>query len=72
MKIQKLIQNESCDLRSECRREADKRFFGSMFEREWEVFVIRQDPATGRFNGETVCCDRPSPGYGATSASLSC
>ena len=53
-----------CHLRSACKAESDKMFFNSMFESEWEVFVIREDPVTGNFKGETICCDAALPPMG--------
>ena len=47
----------ACDLRSQCRIDADREFRRSLFEREWEVFVIRHDPETGKLKGETICCE---------------
>lgn len=42
----------------------------SLFERDWEVFVIRQDSVNGGFKGQTVCCEAalqsPAPGPGST------
>ena len=46
-----------CYFRSTCKTEWDELFFNSMFEREWKVFLIRQDPSTGDFTGETICCE---------------
>lgn len=52
----KFIQKD-CHLRSACRKDADRRAFKSLFEREWEVFVVKRDPSTGGYKGETVCCE---------------
>ncbi len=46
-----------CPLRSDCREESDRRYFGSLFERDWEVFVIKQDRRTGTHNWFTLCCE---------------
>ena len=27
-----------------------------LFDREWEVFVIKRDEATGKLIGKTACC----------------
>ncbi len=27
-----------------------------LFDREWEVFVIKRDKATGKLVGKTACC----------------
>ncbi len=31
-------------------------FNKNLFDREWEVFVIKRDEATGEFIGSTACC----------------
>ena len=59
--IDKFTANTGGSLRSTCKANADKAFFSSMFEREWEVLVIRQDPLTGNFKSETICCDEAQP-----------
>ncbi len=28
----------------------------SLFDREWEVFVIKREEATGKLIGKTACC----------------
>jgi len=28
----------------------------NLFDREWEVFVIKRDEATGKLIGKTACC----------------
>lgn len=30
--------------------------FDYLFDKEWEVFVIKYDKATGKFTGRTACC----------------
>ena len=49
--------NISCPLKSDCRRDADRRFVASMFEKDWEVFVIKRDSETGRYKSFTLCCE---------------
>lgn len=56
-KLKNKVGAAACYLRSMCKTNADREFFGSMFEREWEVFVIKRDPITGKLKGETVCCE---------------
>jgi hypothetical protein len=46
-----------CPLKSSCRRKADKKFFTGLFDQPWEVFVIRRDPATNKYDWSTHCCD---------------
>ena len=73
MRTRRSIEKKACDLRSDCWREADGQFFGALFEREWEVFVIREDPATGGFKGQTICCDAALPVMpGGISAAACC
>lgn len=31
---------------------------GKLFERDWEVFVIKHDKDTGKFKWFTECCER--------------
>lgn len=49
------------DIRSEFleRKGEDGRQNGRdpLFDREWEVFVIRRDEKTGEFETRIVCCD---------------
>lgn len=40
-----------------CRQNADRAAIKSLFEREWESYVIKRDPATGQYRGHTVCCE---------------
>ena len=64
-----------CYLRSACRQDADRDAFKSLFEREWEVFVIKRDPATGKFRGHTLCCEAatvPTTNYGRSSETACC
>jgi hypothetical protein len=30
--------------------------FDSLFDSDWEVFVIKRDKATGKLVGKTACC----------------
>ncbi|CAN5395294.1 hypothetical protein BH10ACI3_BH10ACI3_11270 [soil metagenome] len=30
---------------------------GELFEKDWEVFVVRFDPETGKHVGLTFCCE---------------
>ena len=46
-----------CQLRSDCREESDRRYFGELFARDWEVFVIKKDEQTGTHNWFTLCCE---------------
>ena len=48
---------QKCPLRSDCRREADQAFAKDLFSRDWETFVIRQDPVKNSFEWFTLCCE---------------
>ena len=48
---------KTCPLRSDCRSDSNKKFFGSLFDDEWEVFVIKRDVENGGFDWFTLCCD---------------
>jgi len=45
-----------CPLRSDCSAEANRAFYDTMFEKEWEVFVIRFDSHNDKFETSTYCC----------------
>ena len=40
----------ACPIRSDCKTESDRRYFDSLFEAEWEVFVIKRDNEKGSFD----------------------
>ena len=46
-----------CPLRSECRADANRKYFRDLFEPEWEVFVIKRDKENGKFDWFTLCCE---------------
>jgi hypothetical protein len=46
-----------CPLRSDCKKQSDRRYFDSLFDQDWEVFVIRRDDKKGNFNWFTQCCE---------------
>lgn len=50
-------RNPTCSIRSECRKESDKRYFDSLFDDNWEVFVIRRKEADSGFDWFTLCCE---------------
>ncbi|HTH52000.1 MAG TPA: hypothetical protein VL501_08710 [Pyrinomonadaceae bacterium] len=52
---------QACDLRSECRSEADRAFFRSILSTEDEVLVFRRDPTTGTYKMSTACCEKMLP-----------
>ena len=48
----------ACSLQGDCKKESDRRFVGTLFEDDWEVFVIkRNDNDDGRFHWFTLCCE---------------
>ena len=42
------------DGNAKCLEPADS---SGLFERDWEVFVVKRDPASGSFAAFTACCD---------------
>lgn len=64
----------NCHLRSACRGDADRKAIKSLFDREWEVFVVKRDPATGKYRGHTLCCETASvpTNYGRSSETACC
>lgn len=64
MSLRDKFNAAKCYLRSTCRKNADRAAIKSLFEREWEVFVIKRDPATGKYRGHTLCCDTAPVGTG--------
>ena len=48
---------KACDPRSDCQAASDRECIGSLFERDWEVFVIKRDPASSKFSWFTACCE---------------
>jgi hypothetical protein len=46
------MNSEKCDPATHA---SEKR---SLFERDWEVFVIKHDEDTGKFKWFTECCER--------------
>ena len=46
----------ACDLRSECRIDADAYYARSLFERPWDTFVAKLGD-DGKYHSYTECCD---------------
>lgn len=46
-----------CPIRSDCRREADEKFFTGLFDKDWEVFVIRRNEDLDTYDWFTLCCE---------------
>lgn len=59
----KMLSRETpaCDIRSTCRKEADKKFFGDLFSADWEVLVFRRDEQSGKYDMFALCCDGAMP-----------
>jgi hypothetical protein len=47
----------SCPVRSDCKKESDRRFFDNLFDDDWEVFVIKRNNAEDNFRWFTLCCE---------------
>ena len=54
-------ETKSCPMRSDCKKESDKRYFGSLFETDWEVFVVKRNSEKGLFDWFTLCCEDARP-----------
>lgn len=48
----------ACHIRSACKRESDSTYFKELFEREWDYFVVKREPETGKFRPHIECCGR--------------
>jgi hypothetical protein len=49
--------SKTCPLRSKCREGANQAYFRALFEKDWEVFVIRRDKENDKFDWFTLCCE---------------
>jgi len=47
----------SCPVRSDCKKESDRRYFDKLFDEDWEVFVIKRNNDEGNFHWFTLCCE---------------
>ena len=56
--------NKTCPVRSDCKKQSDQKPFNSLFEDEWEVFVIKRDDERGKFDWFTQCCEAASVAQG--------
>jgi hypothetical protein len=50
-------ETRTCPVRSDCRRESNKRYFDSLFDRDWDVFVVKRDNEKNKFDWFTLCCE---------------
>ena len=46
-----------CPLRSECFKDQNETYFDSLFDKNWEVFVIKRDSERNKFGWFTLCCE---------------
>ena len=53
-------ERKTCPLRSDCRRESNRKYFDSLFDHDWEVFVVKRDNDQGKFDWFTLCCEAAS------------
>ena len=51
---------KTCPVRSDCRRESNRKYFDSLFDQDWEVFVVKLDDDQGKFDWFTLCCETAS------------
>ncbi len=49
--------SSTCPIRSDCKARSDRRYFDTLFEDDWEVFVIKRDNEKGSFDWFTICCE---------------
>jgi hypothetical protein len=49
--------SKTCPLRSDCRNESDRKYLDSLFDDDWEVFVIKRNTEQGKFDWFTLCCE---------------
>jgi hypothetical protein len=47
-----------CRKPSEGGSASDRRHQEWLFDKDWEVFVIRRDPESGKFDWFTLCCEK--------------
>ena len=48
---------KACPIRSDCKSETDRRYFDRLFEKDWEVFVVKRRADRDTFDWFTLCCD---------------
>ena len=50
----------TCPVRSDCRKESNRKYFDSLFDSDWEVLVVRHDDEKNKFEWFTLCCEAAS------------
>ena len=53
-------ETKICPLRGDCRRESNRKYFDSLFDADWEVFVVKRDNDRETFDWFTLCCETAS------------
>ena len=48
---------KTCPAVSDCGRESNQKYIASLFEQDWEVFVIKRNSETDSFDWFTLCCE---------------
>lgn len=56
-KLKRKMAKINCHLRSVCKAQADNLYYSKLFDREWEVFVVKKNKATGNLGWSTLCCE---------------
>lgn len=49
---------KTCSLHTDCGETGSQEYRDELFKDNWEVFVIKHDKASGKFNWFTECCER--------------
>jgi hypothetical protein len=49
---------KTCPVRSDCKTTSDRKFIDDLFSDDWEVFVIKRDQETQKFDWFTLCCEQ--------------
>jgi hypothetical protein len=50
-------ENATCPVRSDCKKESDRKYFDTLFDDDWEVLVIKRDNIRQTFDWFTLCCE---------------
>lgn len=49
---------KTCSPGSDCREPIGREYRDELFKDNWEVFVVKHDKETGKFDWFTECCER--------------
>jgi len=64
-----LVEKMSCRTDGKCREltdccgDVDRHYGESLFDKDWEVFVIKRNDESGRFDWFTLCCESESKAF---------